>query len=240
MPRVTLASWRRLTLSRHALILETSLSKPTELRLCSVSCYCLAAGKGNKVSQTVSASPRLSAGRRLDRLSKAQTFLLAAPGATPGTTNKIDQGRSLSLRAPQGCLRVWVRPTTSTPASGRLSCRTTWILPGPRQYTDASELTSSRLPTIHLSKSYVTKVLRHRPLRVRDVQLFSPPGSSQRSLPRSREAESYRSFRPCQSAPRRIFVHPSRDADRPVTNPWITRSAVQKNADANPHVRHFA
>jgi len=27
------AGWRRLTLSRHALILETSLSKPTELRL---------------------------------------------------------------------------------------------------------------------------------------------------------------------------------------------------------------
>jgi hypothetical protein len=45
-------------------------------------------------------------------------------------------------------------------------------MPGPRQYTDAPELTSSRLPTIHLSKSIVTKVLRHQPLQVRRRQTF--------------------------------------------------------------------
>jgi hypothetical protein len=152
-----------------------------------------------------------------------------------------------------------VRPATSTPprlaARWRLGRRTTWILPGPRQYTDASELTSSRLPTIHLSKSYVTKVLRHRPLRVRDVQLFSPPGSSQRSLPRSREAESYRSFRPCQSASGRNFLQPFPATDRPAANPQptprnrlspgpirplVSRAAVQSYADANRQVRHVA
>ena len=34
---------------------------------------------------------------------------------------------------------------------------TTWILPGPPEYTQASESTSSRLPTIHLSKSFISR-----------------------------------------------------------------------------------
>ena len=96
-----------LTLSRHALVLETSLSKPAGSRLSrpAVTAPCR---QRQRVSRTVSTPASFSAGRGLNDPSKAQTFLLAAP-VRPGATNKIDQGRSLSLRAPQGCLRVWVR-----------------------------------------------------------------------------------------------------------------------------------
>ena len=83
------------------------------------------------------------------------------------------------------------------------------LVPEPRQYTGAPELTSSRLPTIHLSKSKV--FLRRQTLRVRRRSPF------QRPIGRSGEAESYRSSRPCQSAPRKIFVQPSKAAAKTAT-----------------------
>lgn len=71
----------------------------------------------------------------------------------PGTThNKIDQGRSLTLRAPQGCLRVWVRQPRTVLREQADPAPTTWILPGLPEYTQASEFTSSRLPTYSLVK----------------------------------------------------------------------------------------
>jgi hypothetical protein len=68
-----------------------------------------------------------------------------------------------------------------------------------------------------LLKSYVIN-----PYRFADVKLFSPSpsGFASSALPvRLREAESYRSFRRCQSAVAKIFVQPSRVADRPLKQP---------------------
>jgi len=58
--------------------------------------------------------------------------------------SKIDQGRSLSLRAPQGCLRLRAKQAEAHPAE---------ILAGSCWYKKQARHTPSRLPTIHLSKS---------------------------------------------------------------------------------------
>jgi hypothetical protein len=160
------------------------------------------------------------------------------------------------LRAPQGCLRVWVRriqPTVREQVNlhRRLGSYPAY-LSTPRR--PSSHPRGFRL--IHLSKSCVTKVLRHRPLQVRDARLISPADSPQRSLPRSGEAESYRSFRPCQSDPGKIFVQPSHGPDRPAANrvddegdrlapaPHSTTRVrvrqVQTLRRHEPQVRHFA
>ena len=122
------------------------------------------------------------------------------------------------MRAPQGCLRVWVRRLRPDLREQTDPSPTTWILPGLPEYTQASEFTSSRLPIIHLSKSCVVKVLRKLPLKVRRRSTFFHPPARRESPRGRRGAESYRSFRPCQSAPAEIFVQPSREANRPVTN----------------------
>ena len=65
-----------------------------------------------------------------------------------------------------------------------------------------------------LLKSYVDW-----PYKVRRRSTFFPSEAGE-ALPRgSRGAESYRSIRRCQSAVAKIFVQPSRTANRPVANP---------------------
>jgi len=68
-----------------------------------------------------------------------------------------------------------------------------------------------------LLKSYVVNLYRFAA-----VKLFSPASSgfASSAFPvRLREAESYRSFRRCQSAVAKIFVQPSRVADWPLKQP---------------------
>ena len=173
MPGVALSGRPGLTLSQHAFILETSLSKPTELRLARPAVTALLPARaGGSVPWSIKTSPST----RFARSGQARLkHLLAAP-VRPGATNKIDQGRSLSLRAPQGCLRVWVRQPKPVLREQAAPRPTTWILPGPRQYTDAAELTSSRLPTIHLSKSLLLKSYAISPYGFVTLNFFCPVG----------------------------------------------------------------
>lgn len=115
---------------------------------------------------------------------------------------KIDQGRSLSLRAPQGCLRSLVRPSTNSKSSSRTIPN---LLPndldrqidlGTKQGHLAHTLA---VPTIHLSKSNFTCKLRW--------QLSLPsswPPVSVRFTVRG-GGKSYRLFCPCQPLCRTKF-----------------------------------
>ena len=123
---------------------------------------------------------------KTQRLEQGSNISSGCPGPRgPGTThNKIDQGRSLTLRAPQGCLRVWVRriqPTVREQVNlhRRLGSYPAY-LSTPRR--PSSHPRGFRL--IHLSKSCVTKVLRRQPLQVRRRSTFFFPRPSQRSLSR--------------------------------------------------------
>ena len=122
------------------------------------------------------------------------------------------------MRAPQGCLRVWVRRLRPTLREQDLPSPATWILPGLPEYTQASEFTSSRLPTYSLVKELVAKVLRQQPLQVHPRPTFSGRPAEKLAASQSGEAESYRPFRPCQSTPAEIFVQPSRRSHRPSAN----------------------
>jgi len=158
-----------LTLSRHALILERVV-QTGRVKTFPASCYCLFAARARGQSNRLRPD-KLFSRPGTQRFEQGSNILLAAPGATPGTTNKIDQGRSLSLRAPQGCLRFGCAGS-SRPCVSRPTFTDDWILPGLPEYTQASEFTSSRLPIIHLSKSSVVKVLRQQPLKVRRRSTF--------------------------------------------------------------------
>ena len=152
---------------------------------------------------------------KTQRLEQGTNISSGCPGPRgPGTThNKIDQGRSLTLRAPQGCLRVWVRriqPTVREQVNlhRRLGSYPAY-LSTPRR--PSSHPRGFRL--IHLSKSCVTKVLRRQPLRVhRRSTFFVPPAVEAFAFPTG-GGGSYRPFRPCQSAASKIFVQPSRLPD---------------------------
>jgi len=133
-------------------------------------------------AKTKGQSQSTAPNRRQSIESKAQTYLLAAPVRPGATHNKIDQGRSLTLRAPQGCLRVWVRRIQPTMREHGQPSPTTWILPGPRKYTCASEFTSSRLPTIHLSKSLL-RCYASNLYRFTAAPLFFPQARRSVSLP---------------------------------------------------------
>ena len=125
------------------------------------------------------------------------------------------------MRAPQGCLRVWVRriqPTVREQVNlhRRLGSYPAY-LSTPRR--PSSHPRGFRL--IHLSKSCVTKVLRRQPLQVRRRSTFFPAAGSALAFAfafPTGGGGSYRPFRPCQSAASKIFVQPSRRPDRPATN----------------------
>ena len=119
---------------------------------------------------------------KTQRLEQGSNISSGCPGPRgPGTThNKIDQGRSLTLRAPQGCLRVWVRriqPTVREQVNlhRRLGSYPAY-LSTPRR--PSSHPRGFRL--IHLSKSFVVKVLRRLPLKVRQRSTFSRVGPAGR------------------------------------------------------------
>ena len=78
------------------------------------------------------------------------------------------------MRAPRECLRF--QTGASTTGVKKPCCNHTfWILPGPFQYTETSKPTSSRLPTIHLSKSFVNTAANQSRLVV-VIPFFRPFG----------------------------------------------------------------
>ena len=113
------------------------------------------------------------------RVSRPASFSRRAkPAVSTPPTEKLARLKHLLLAAPrcdpEGLLKLI--------KEDHFACTTRMfeilgiLLPGPRQYTGAPELTSSRLPTIHLSKSCVTKVLRRLTLRGSATQnFFSQP-----------------------------------------------------------------
>lgn len=111
-----------------------------------------------------------------------------------------------------------------------------WDLsPGPRKYTYAPELTSSRLPTIHLSKSFVQALRRLTLQGSSPVDSFSQTrsGIASAAFPvRLREAESYRRFRRCQSAVGKILVQPSHVANQPRSDPFRGRKEPRRHSRA--------
>jgi len=219
MPRVALAGWRGLTLSRLAFILETSLStnrfKTSRL---AVTAPCRL---GHRVSRHAPVGQRIAPPHPVHapNIARLKHLLLAAPRCDP-----------------EGLLKLI--------KEDHFACTTRMfeilgiLMPGPRQYTDAPELTSSRLRLFTCQRAKLLKVLRQLALKVRRRSTFSPssPGGRLVGVTRStlRGAESYRSFRRCQSAVRKISVQPSRLPDRPRSQPVFGTTPRGLRPDTSP------